>query len=1083
MSRKFWIGLAATFLLFVLLGAAVAGGFYIHRQRQIQRWHEAGEKYYNQGKYHLAKSNMGLYLHNHPKDISALRTYVDASLHLVENRRGNLKAAAVGLSQMLKYMPDDDPRRPDVVQELLQTYKKTQSWGNLRYFAKQQLDAHPDNQDFAYYNALALYRQGRFDEAEKALDKLVSEKTHHAAVYYMLASLLSDRRLASQALDVLDKGLKAMPKDPAIRVERAKYFWDRHDYATAMKEVDKALELDPDDYDALVTKAHFDNEHRHFDPAIELAKHALKVDPHQGEAYSILSHAYKRTGRIKEAIKLLSNMDPLLRVDNPATMLALAELQYANKDLDGGDKTVDEYLASYPSHEAIRDYFAGRRALLEGDYEKAIKELSLVYEEQPTFAPAQFFLIVAYLEAGRRQEARSTLEVYLRNYPDDENARALMAREFTRYDDPNSMLDMASGVLANPGSDAPTLVQAALPMFNTALMQGNTDRAADLAKRMLEEAIRRDPKLAEAYTGLADVNTALGDTGKAHQAIQRALKAGVPESELALSEANIDFREQHIDDVEKRMESAFAAPHLKSDQVLRWTKFLTSRNLDALALKGIGIAIKKLPDEDQLPLLIDKARILADKGQIDAAHKLIEQVTPRVAGADDSVVQGLNDAKLQLAQSLLNSKQPGAVARARAIVEPIRSDNPSNVKANLIYANVLANAPQPDYKGAESVLDKILDKDPNNLRALLARATVNVSQGNFDAATKDAQRAVVVAPAFLPAQLRLADILIQHDELSRAQVALQKALAMHSDNFELMVRLATVYLRQRDRASAHRIIGQLDKAADNAEQKQRVAALHSQLLQLGGDYAQAEKVLRQQYKDAPDNLDIAHNLAKSIANQGRRKEAADLLEAFCKRHPDEAAAWIELGQIYEASDDKALISKAMTAFTRALIIEPANTDALREMVQTQTKLGNYTDAMAVADRYLSLKPDDAGMLYQKSLLLTRMASSWPKAEELVTRAISIDDEPQYRSLRGFIYLNTKNYQGAIDDLEAVAKRQTVTNAQLDLALSEAYLGAGKRKQAQHFLNSALKKAKEGEPLDKNRLKRVQEGLKKKEGQA
>jgi predicted Zn-dependent protease len=103
--------------------------------------------------------------------------------------------------------------------------------------------------------------------------------------------------------------------------------------------------------------------------------------------------------------------------------------------------------------------------LIEGDYGRAIEKLTLVNNEQPTFSPAQFFLVVAYLEAGEREKASNTLDIYLRNHPEDESARALMAREFSDRANSESLRQMASGMLSNAGADAESLVQAALPMF------------------------------------------------------------------------------------------------------------------------------------------------------------------------------------------------------------------------------------------------------------------------------------------------------------------------------------------------------------------------------------------------------------------------------------------------------------------------------------------------------------------------------------------------------------------------------------------------------------------------------------------
>jgi tetratricopeptide (TPR) repeat protein len=247
---------------------------------------------------------------------------------------------------------------------------------------------------------------------------------------------------------------------------------------------------------------------------------------------------------------------------------------------------------------------------------------------------------------------------------------------------------------------------------------------------MFEEAVRRDPSYSDAYAGLADVYAAMGDLDKARESIQRALDQGIDANSLALSRANIAFRANDLNQLRQLMNAHLSGENVTVDDVLRWTNFLVTRNLFDEALAAVNMAQPSMEGESQTTLRIEEARVLARSGSVEDAAAILDEVEPQVA-ADELLKSTWSSARLELAQMYLQAGGSDNIARARAIVEPIRNGGDPNSFADLLFAEILSRATPPNPGAARELLDSLLARDSGNVRALLAASSVATSQGQL----------------------------------------------------------------------------------------------------------------------------------------------------------------------------------------------------------------------------------------------------------------------------------------------------------------------------------------------------------------
>ena len=84
------------------------------------------------------------------------------------------------------------------------------------------------------------------------------------------------------------------------------------------------------------------------------------------------------------------------------------------------------------------------------------------------------------------------------------------------------------------------------------------------------------------------------------------------------------------------------------------------------------------------------------------------------------------------------------------------------------------------------------------------------------------------------------------------------------------------------------------------------------------------------------------------------------LAAKAKQKPDDAAAWVRLGEVYyrAAEVDPAYYGEARTAFEHVLDRDPKNAEALRGLALVRFDRSEHKEAAALYERYLALHPDD-----------------------------------------------------------------------------------------------------------------------------
>lgn len=139
---------------------------------------------------------------------------------------------------------------------------------------------------------------------------------------------------------------------------------------------------------------------------------------------------------------------------------------------------------------------------------------------------------------------------------------------------------------------------------------------------------------------------------------------------------------------------------------------------------------------------------------------------------------------------------------------PVSSEN-ADAKAALAYAIGLQGR-RPD---ALARLNEILAFDPNQPRALVARARLSIKDGQATNAIADARAVVSGDPQNATARLMLVDVLLAHGDTDLAQLALREGVRAMPGDTRLTARLAKTLIASGRRDAANDALRDLTRAA------------------------------------------------------------------------------------------------------------------------------------------------------------------------------------------------------------------------------------------------------------------------------
>ncbi len=469
-----------------------------------------------------------------------------------------------------------------------------------------------------------------------------------------------------------------------------------------------------------------------------------------------------------------------------AADLAIVSARLKRREYDAALRALDAMARKQPDSATVQELrgrvFAARR-----DGAAARRAFERALEIEPARYSATAALAALDVAEGRRPQAAERLQAAMRADPRNHAARLALAELRAAEGRPLSELRalVAEGVTAGPGEATPRLrlveLLLAHKQVKDALAAAQEAAAALPDDAEIQDALGRCQELA------GDTQQAISTFRKLAAADSRSAKPHVRLADLLKASGN---REGAIASLEHALE---IEPNLEAAQ---------TRLADLLIVDGRPKAA------------VDLARAMQQRSPASPVGWLLEGAIQRRVKAPEAALEAYRNGLARAGDSTPLAlefdralRAAGRATEADRFAEGWQKRHPEDTAFD-VHLSTAAIA-RKDLGGAETLLQKVLARDPNHVQALNNLAWVMVQRGRPGAVAL-AQKAVELLPNQPALMDTLASALAAEQQPARALELQRKVVDLAPGEMGLRLNLAKIALQAGDRGLAR---SELDRLA------------------------------------------------------------------------------------------------------------------------------------------------------------------------------------------------------------------------------------------------------------------------------
>ncbi|WP_019375178.1 tetratricopeptide repeat protein [Melaminivora alkalimesophila] len=313
------------------------------------------------------------------------------------------------------------------------------------------------------------------------------------------------------------------------------------------------------------------------------------------------------------------------------------------------------------------------------------------------------------------------------------------------------------------------------------------------------------------------------------------------------------------------------------------------------------------------------------------------------------------DGAAMLALALLE----GGVGEAEALLGPYLADTPMP-EVRMAYARILLESQR--LADAQVQVDAITRERPDASEAWLIQGSLRLQAGDLDgadAALEEFIRQLEGAPpsearerAFTQAWLLRSRVAEKRGDYAKAEEWLQR-IDSSADPLAAQARRAALLARQGKLTQGRALIRATPTR--NAQEERLKLQAEAQLLREAGEYQEAYELQAKAAAQAPQDNDIAYDLAMLAERVGRFQEAERLLRAIIERKADHHHALNALGYLLADRGERLLEARRLIA--RALELAPGDPFITDSLGWVEFRLGNRERALELLQQAFRTQPD------------------------------------------------------------------------------------------------------------------------------
>lgn len=407
---------------------------------------------------------------------------------------------------------------------------------------------------------------------------------------------------------------------------------------------------------------------------------------------------------------------------------------------------------------------------------------------------------------------------------------------------------------------------------------------------------------------------------------------------------------------------------------------------------------------------------------------------------------GHGKAKLLEARFLLHENK---IREGMEILETLSKDFPN--WPDPFYYLALAHFSLGEIDLAQYAISTAIKKHPNTAKYHTLLAQLYLLQGTPKDAQKEAATALKLNPSDLRAAIVMTTTLIGEEEYEKAIAALQEMNNRVPGNLQILGNLAIATLRSGDQKKGEKI---LEEILELSPGNNRATLLLTEL-RYHEDLTGAEKFVRDQIKQAPEDSGLHVILGDILLRQEMTEEALTAYEKAMKLNPDDIKAYIAAGRLLTRLGKK---DEAMAKYQSMITQNPRWIQGYVGIAVLLEADGKSQEAIEYYKKALEIRPDFAPAANNLAWLI---ASSPDGDMSDALRYAMIaqkesPDSPQIADTLGWVHYQRGSHTLAIPQFElALSKRPGDPTITYHLAL--ALNADGQKERARRMLEDLLSK--------------------------
>ena len=653
--------------------------------------------------------------------------------------------------------------------------------------------------------------------------------------------------------------------------------------------------------------------------------------------------------------------------------------------------------AGFPSDAVLPEL--ARALLQQGKLKELITEFGdSTLDSAPAYAALKTLVAAAYAARRDNERAQASIDTALKAVPGDAEALLMQARIQAMRGDIDSALKTAEQVIAAHADAysamalkgdlllyakqqpvqalvvyqklmdaAPKLVAGYSGALSILLGKNELDRSAELLKTLQQFA----PNAADTRYFQAQLAYQKKDYKTARDELQQLLKNAPDNSRFLQLAGAVEYQAQAYVQASAFLTKALQeAPQLEFARRMLIATHLATRSPQR-ALDALPASFNDTSSDPELLALAGQAYL--QNGDTKRAEALLARATKLDPNST------AKRTSLALAY-LYGGKSDQALVELRDIA---RTDDGTMADTQLVALYLRRG----EFDKASAAVDRMEQKLPASALPWQLRGTIQLAKQDSTAARESFEKALTIAPNFFPAAASLAQLDLADNKPDAARARFEAILKRDPKQIPALLALAEV--KARGGASIEEVATLLNSAvqASPSDFVPRQALidfyLQSNQPRLALTTAQAAVA------ELPQGPTVLDALGRSQQAAGEMNQAVATFKRLVALVPNSPQALMRLGGAYLA--DKAP-DLARQTWQQVLQLQPNYLDAQRALIEHDMQAGRPKDAMAIAQKIQTQRPNEAtGWLIEGEIMTA--GGDWDNASNAYRRALRTTPSP------------------------------------------------------------------------------------------